>query len=694
MITDVQSLDGLAEGSAIVLAPRPEDADWLNQRRQLFAERKLKVVLWCDEATTIALARSAPDLYDWIGHRQTCSPGPAPFAVTGMRAAFQMEWPVSWSGTPTTEAVLEVVRAALPGERTLDDVSGALEYTELLSRMRARVLLLVDIGSERQLRRARWAHAEARRGGRLILVVRELDCPGFWPVHDRFEDLRKARSTLLSGGFNGASGRLAALLDLEAELIAFVNRLRKGGDGSAALEAAAADFMDPAEGLSRLLPADDQPWLEGEAWRMRAFAGRPRARAIFDEWIRAAGLDDQKLASPRSKGVWAAHASSDVRAGWLESPALRSWAVEATLRRGPEDGIVWIALAIAAFSFGERGVAKEWLVHALQCPLGAETTREITRIIDETLPPFKGELSAILHPALMHDLRRRAETAHRIAVGLSGLAMLVFLTASVTALVTWTAGWLLNSWILGGTPLLFVGAGIAGMVAKAAPDPSLREDVRFIEQQAVNTTRVSSYLKEAALVSSDAPEQARSRVAEAESLASKTLGKEHPLSLRAAEMSASMLLEARKGREALELLAPLLTTDSPFSNRLALLTCKALAEAGRAGDALHALAHLLQVSLADPVSVVPKPAPMPASGEDGIVSALLQRPGGSLAGDPEAHLACVDALLKQGRYPEALQMTRGAITSISGPTAFFNGEAIRKLRARLVDLERRLGPSA
>lgn len=59
----------------MVLAPRPEDADFLNINRPVFSRRGLKIVLWCDEATTLALARNAVDFFDWISRRHECPQG-------------------------------------------------------------------------------------------------------------------------------------------------------------------------------------------------------------------------------------------------------------------------------------------------------------------------------------------------------------------------------------------------------------------------------------------------------------------------------------------------------------------------------------------------------------------------------------------------------------------------------------------
>ena len=85
--TDVRAVYEVPEGAVMILAPRAENADWLNQQRPVFARRKLKVILWCDAATSVALARKAFDFYDWISHRHECPPGVPMHAVYGIRAA-------------------------------------------------------------------------------------------------------------------------------------------------------------------------------------------------------------------------------------------------------------------------------------------------------------------------------------------------------------------------------------------------------------------------------------------------------------------------------------------------------------------------------------------------------------------------------------------------------------------------------
>lgn len=75
VLVGTSDLDGMPHGAVVVLIPTRKDATWLNLRRPLFARKALKVVLFCQEDTTIALAQRAPDFYDWIARRLDCPSG-------------------------------------------------------------------------------------------------------------------------------------------------------------------------------------------------------------------------------------------------------------------------------------------------------------------------------------------------------------------------------------------------------------------------------------------------------------------------------------------------------------------------------------------------------------------------------------------------------------------------------------------
>ena len=88
--TDLGAVETVAEGSAMVLILRPEHAEALNLGRPIFERRRLKVVLWCDHETTLALMEHAPDFFDWVsGHYECPLAGPVAHAVAGLKAAYE-----------------------------------------------------------------------------------------------------------------------------------------------------------------------------------------------------------------------------------------------------------------------------------------------------------------------------------------------------------------------------------------------------------------------------------------------------------------------------------------------------------------------------------------------------------------------------------------------------------------------------
>ncbi|MFO0607137.1 MAG: hypothetical protein U0324_28505 [Polyangiales bacterium] len=74
-------------GATVVYEPLPSHARELNAARPLFSDRALKVVLWCSAETSAALARGAPDFFDWISHRVECPGGAPTFLLEGLRLA-------------------------------------------------------------------------------------------------------------------------------------------------------------------------------------------------------------------------------------------------------------------------------------------------------------------------------------------------------------------------------------------------------------------------------------------------------------------------------------------------------------------------------------------------------------------------------------------------------------------------------
>lgn len=225
--TDVPRVLDAPHGATLVLVPRAEDADWLNINRPVFAQRELRVVLFCDTETTVALARKAVDFFDWISHRVECPSKPPRFAVAGIRCALAARAPgIVWQGGD-----LEATFAAARPHGRLHRVSAARPYAEMLAEVRQHRgawLAWTDIDSQFRLRRVRWALAEAGHRTRTILVEPAVSSPGWWPVHARVQDVREARSLLEKAGASHP-GRIAALNELEPEAITLMQSLLEDG---------------------------------------------------------------------------------------------------------------------------------------------------------------------------------------------------------------------------------------------------------------------------------------------------------------------------------------------------------------------------------------------------------------------------------------------------------------------------------
>ncbi|ATB29409.1 hypothetical protein MEBOL_002858 [Melittangium boletus DSM 14713] len=205
-------------GSTQVLVPRVEDADWLNINRPLFAQRELRVVLFCDTETSIALAQRAVDFFDWISHRVECPKQPPRFSVSGIRTALAVQAPgIIWTGGD-----LQAAFAAARPRGHLHQVSAALPYPKMVEELRRHQrewIAWTDVNSTFRLRRVRWAHAETGHRTRAILVEPAVPSPGWWSLHGRMADVREARARLEHSGVS-FPGRVAALHDFRPEILA------------------------------------------------------------------------------------------------------------------------------------------------------------------------------------------------------------------------------------------------------------------------------------------------------------------------------------------------------------------------------------------------------------------------------------------------------------------------------------------
>ncbi|MRG97473.1 tetratricopeptide repeat protein [Polyangium spumosum] len=274
--TDVRAVYEVPEGAVMILAPRAEDADWLNQQRPLFARRKLKVILWCEAETSVALAQKAVDFFDWISHRHECPPGVPMHAVYGIRAALCARAPgIVWRGN-NLEACF---RVALPG-RELVHLSAQLSHEELVQAIRDAGhawLVVHDAADQADVLKVESALEELRIKTRIIGVDGYLGLrpPNlFWGFKEYCLGLIEARAALAALGAR-APGRLAALAALEPEAIKVIELGFRRGIAEMGLDRSMRDAEDPGAAVVRLVE-DDVPWLWVMHWRALLWRGTGR----------------------------------------------------------------------------------------------------------------------------------------------------------------------------------------------------------------------------------------------------------------------------------------------------------------------------------------------------------------------------------------------------------------------------------
>lgn len=281
LYTDPRSLLDLPEGTTLVLAPSAEHADWLNISRPLFAERSLRVILWCDAETSKALARRATDFFDWISHRVECPPGVPAFAVEGLRCALLARAPgVIWRG----EHFQRSFDLAFP-RRHIRWLTARALWAGLAFELKLRGSSWLGFNEiEGELQLSVLTRALGKHRGRVVLSHPAAPLPGWHLVHDRLESAPDARQRLKREAVRWP-GRLAVLAGLEPESLDLVEVLLAGGVREQTIAEAASGCGDPGVALAwaaagrRLIDPlaiasvsdNNPPWL-------RAFAREPEVR--------------------------------------------------------------------------------------------------------------------------------------------------------------------------------------------------------------------------------------------------------------------------------------------------------------------------------------------------------------------------------------------------------------------------------
>jgi hypothetical protein len=278
--TDPRPLLDAPEGSTVVLAPSAEHASWLNINRPLFADRKLRVVLFSDAETSRALARQATDFFDWVSHRVDCSPGEAPFVMAGIRASVVARAPgVVWEADPA--GFERALQAAFPGRQVQWFDSESPDLAMLLS-AKARGpdwLGFDDGGDAAKLDTFQDILAALHKRGRAVLVRPRQAPPGWHRIATELAELPAARARMEGAGAP-FPGRLVALTGLEPGAVDLLESLlSRSAVPQAEIEPRLRDASDPGAVLARL--AVDRGLIARDAFLppvLRAFAADPEAR--------------------------------------------------------------------------------------------------------------------------------------------------------------------------------------------------------------------------------------------------------------------------------------------------------------------------------------------------------------------------------------------------------------------------------
>lgn len=365
VLTDVKAAVDATEGSVLVLVPKAEDAEWLNLRRPIFAQRQLKVVLFCDRGTTLALSERAVDFFDWVSQHHDCPQGPPLHAVFGFRSAVAADAPgIVWLGTEADKGGMwRALSAAFPGD-ALTWISPQRDYEEMIEAIRAvgDGWVACHIRTAAHLMHFRWALAEVGKRGKAIVMMERAECPGWWPVHDRRLLLEEARMRCVWLGM-AKPGRIAALTGLEPEAMDVVGLLWEKGVSETKLVDLLAGEEDGGAALSKKAYRMGLVDREALLWRkapllLRGLDGEEEVRRVREERLKARSAVLAR-GEDEAVGYWAAMGVRLQRVRKLRpsrNRALLSYWGESRLSPGA-GAQQWAEASYAAFHVGEKDIA-------------------------------------------------------------------------------------------------------------------------------------------------------------------------------------------------------------------------------------------------------------------------------------------------------------------------------------------------
>jgi hypothetical protein len=179
IVVEAESLAECVDNELIVLVLRAQDASWLNRNRPLFAQRRLRVVLWGDEEVVGEMRGRAPDFFDWISHVVEC-----PFAVpefTRRGLELGMEWHPGavWRGGLELRDVLRHLGIFyIEGPRELDKAV----WVHFLSECEAQIVCVSGLRSSDSVALIYAAMIRTGFAGRVILDEPKCATPAWVPV--------------------------------------------------------------------------------------------------------------------------------------------------------------------------------------------------------------------------------------------------------------------------------------------------------------------------------------------------------------------------------------------------------------------------------------------------------------------------------------------------------------------------------
>ncbi|WP_437901417.1 tetratricopeptide repeat protein [Sorangium sp. So ce124] len=705
--TDVRDAETVPEGSVMVVVPKPEDAEWLNLRRPLFARRALKVVLFCDRETTIALAQRAVDFFDWVSQHHECPSAPVPHAVSGLRGAAEAKAPgVLWmraGDLADTGRMWAAFSAAFPGD-TLRWVSAEhpQRYEKLIDDIRAAgsAWIACHVDGSTELRRLRWALAEAGRRSPVIALAPPLACPGWWAIHDRLTPLADARRSL-EGAQATRPGCVAALSNLEPEAVELARALSAHGLTHPDFVALLKEAPDPGAALAAralqagLIDRDRVAQGDAPAPALRALSQAPDVRKRRSDQIASVreALAKREDVSDEAVGLWAATVIAPPRVkigpGRLDAATL-GYVMESQLRRRLS-AAGWAELAGPALDLGETGAAGLWAQRSIDravFPDGAlvDVGARLAAMNDWRGIYINGRLASASRPQL---------TAPAALCGL--LSIFPIYMALSTGLEPWDR---LKAFAVGAGGLSM---SLYHLVRRRLLARALAE--RSMDALTAMTRSVEAAIE---LGAQGQPALAVPALKEARDAVRGKLGERHPLYRRLlAYLAMNAAAAGAKGEalyfleEALSLQDRTIGFDDPWFAELIAVLADVLTHQGSPVESEVLLHKLLGPEGASPMEerVTALPQAMLAGLSDRksreLVEIFLARPDSRRELAPEVksralrHLA--EALSAQGRYEEAEHAAEIALERASHGLPTQNPERWRALVAlgQVLSLQRR-----